>query len=138
SSPDGGMIESTNRRVDSAGRCPPISARVILAASVHCVGAIESGPDDHFITGPYRGGRVSRRRSVNRAGGYLNIDGRIVSSAGVHVVESLIISAPDNHLSASPYRRVVSSPSDDCGRWRPVICVRIVPAPNSASGRSIG
>jgi hypothetical protein len=95
-------------RVCGASGGPTLRNSVISPAGVEIdAGAAEiPAPDDHFAASPHGCVRVSRGRCASGAGSQPTITGRVISAAGVCIVERLIDPAPDNHFTAGPYCRV--------------------------------
>ena len=125
------MTVTARRRVGGVGSCPTIRAWYVFPASVEIlmINALRKipAPDDHFISVPNGGMRVSGRRGVSCSGGYPTISVGIVSSSGVRI-SAVIISAPDDHLATSPDCSVTGSRArcaNDISRG-PAICAGII------------
>src|SRR5436190_1302460 len=104
------LVDSTHWRIGGARGCPTISARKVSPAGVRKVSVLvvdkNSAPNDHFAAGPDRCRPTSRRRCVSRTSLCPVIGHWIVSPAGIQLPIAVIMSAPDDHLDASPHCRV--------------------------------
>src|SRR5947209_8583104 len=90
--------------VSGAGRSPTVGAGIIPPAGVQI--AI-SAPDDHFGTSPHCRVIVSTSGRTGGARASPTVGARIVSPAGVKQrVAVAVVSAPDDHFTAGPRRRV--------------------------------
>jgi hypothetical protein len=116
--------------VRGTSRYPTVRAGIVSAPVVKIDrrAAKNATPDDHFVAGPYRGVRVSRRGRVGDAGGHPAIASRIVSAARVAIVKRGVDAAPDDHFAAGPYRGVTSTTQYiiwDAG-GRPTVVGRVI------------
>ena len=109
-SPDRRVIVTGERDVCDAGGSPTIRVGIISATGVKIESraAKNASPDDHFTGGPQGCVRVARRGCIVEACGDPTVRARVVSAAGIGIIECFIHSAPDNHLIASPDYRVVN------------------------------
>ena len=83
---DGCVLRSCPRRVDDAGGCPTVGARIVSAASVERVTeVINPTPHNHFIAGPDCRVSNSGRGRAGGAGGCPIIRIGIVSAASVEI-----------------------------------------------------
>src|SRR5206468_2139098 len=119
-SPHGRVIVSLSGRINGTGSCPTVGAGIVSPASIEMVVEIASAPDNHFTASPYCRVIVSASGCVGRAGSRPAIDSsalrlRAVSPAGVEI-HAAIISAPDDHFTVSPHRRVPLSGRGCVGR----------------------
>ena len=99
------MEISASGRVGRAGGCPTVGAGVVPPAGVETA-VNNATPDDHFTVGPHCRVRVAGRGRVGRGGGCPAVRAGIISAAGVERIGA-IISSPNDHFVASPYRRVI-------------------------------
>ena len=112
SRPHPGMTLSSRWRISGAGRSPRVCAWYILAARVEVAGVTGPSPDDHLCSSP--NGRVIRstvRCDICRR--YPTVGNGVVSSASPRETEIIISSAPDDHFTCCPDRRMKFP-----GRWR--------------------
>src|SRR5438552_7152494 len=108
--PDCGVADSAGRDVAHACRHPTIGSGVVSATCMQIVHIVTSAPDNHFVTGPHCAVAESRDRRIRRTGGQPTVRAWTVSAATVQVaIATTSRSAPDDHLTAHPYRRVVAS-----------------------------
>jgi hypothetical protein len=118
------VIPPRGRRVYDAGGYPGVGGRIVSSATVQdAVGTASiSTPNDHFAACPHRSVMASRQRRIGGAGVDPTVDDRIISSASVQFVRT-IISAPDNHLASRP-RSTMNRSSKRCvcsSRARPIV-----------------
>src|SRR5206468_2627177 len=95
------------------GRSPIIHAWIVSPTRVQIRTGISS-PDDHLTAGPDGRKILSANRRVGGAGGYPTVGGGIVSPTGVQIAAA-IMSAPDDHFSASPHCCVAHPGSGSVG-----------------------
>ena len=116
---------------------------MISAASIKISVNINPTPDDHFAAGPHccvirsASGRVGSARWSPRVIGARRRQLRAVSAAGVQRADE-ILSAPDDHLAASPHCRVTSAASGRAGGAGgcPAVGAGIIPAASIISAAS--
>jgi hypothetical protein len=112
--PDRGVTGTRSRRAGSACCNPTISGRIVFPTTVQIakveVVIDQSAPHDHLAAGPDGSVSESRSRRVRVASRSPDVSGRIVSSTVAKInVTDLVPSAPHNHLSATPNRRVTET-----------------------------
>lgn len=66
--PDRRVLSSCGGCISGAGRCPAITYRIVSAACVQQVRAVESAPDNDLAASPYRALTASSLRCVGGAG----------------------------------------------------------------------
>jgi hypothetical protein len=104
---------SASWRVGGAGSCPTVRARIVSPADVE-IGAANATsittPDDHFTASPDCRLQVALSGGVGGAGGCPTVRAGVVSSAGIQPDGGGICkAAPDDHFTASPNCREISS-----------------------------
>src|SRR5213080_4255376 len=95
------------RRVRGAGGSPTVHAGKVSTAGVR---SKFPTPDDHFTAGPDCRVQPPGRGRVGQAGGSPTIRARKVPPAVAHG-PCVSNAAPNDHFTASPYRRVIGSAS---------------------------
>lgn len=107
------VTDSAERDIDETGRHPTVSSGAVSAAGVQIVYRITPTPDNHFAISPHCSMVPSCGRRIHGAGRCPTVRAGIVSPAAIQVAVSATSKAgPDDHLAASPDRRVIGS----CGR----------------------
>src|SRR5205814_2267635 len=111
--PDCRVKYSGKGRASDGGGRPTVGAGIISTAGVQKVDSIgssgTSAPDDHFTAGPHCRVTGSSSGRVDRTGDCPTIHAVIVSSAGIHPADNLVISTPNDHFTAGPHCRVLGS-----------------------------
>src|SRR6202008_3436144 len=87
-------------RADDDGACPTVRAGIVSAAGPS-IGV--AAPDNHFTPSPHHRMPVSARGRVGSAGRIPTVGVGFVPPAGVQIA-AVVLSAPDDHLTASPDR----------------------------------
>ncbi len=97
------------RDVEGGCRNPTVPARTVSATSIqaHSGWPEFAAPDYHLAAGPDRAMRISRGGRIVETRGDPAVRGRIISAAGICIVERFIDAAPNDHFVAAPHCCVV-------------------------------
>jgi hypothetical protein len=125
--PDGGVMDSAERRVGRASSCPTVVGWVVPAPSVKKVRVIPSTPNDHFTAGPDRRVCISRSGRVDGARGGPRVGRWVISTARVEVMPDIgrERASPYDHFAAGPDCAVVEARVRHihrCGGSPSVVC----------------
>src|SRR5581483_4871197 len=110
STPDRRVHPAEGRRTGHAGWGPGIRGRVIAGAALVVIGIIEAAPHNHLRARPHCAVKVAGGWGVRGGQARPNIGDRVVPrTVSVELADAAVVSAPDDHLRAGPYRGVKSA-----------------------------